>query len=501
MSEVIKSKDTVIIELLDRLHKSGKIYINNIGYKNTKININGKDYGQAKFREYLSSGQYFIDNPEDLKIYSDNFNEVRLAFNSNLLLSNWLESKKEESKRAEIIDAKKNAGIYDLSSLKPIVDIKTGDIILWDNEIEDISVTSYKAYKNALGPTTISNELKIAPYPVAVFDYDPYNLDRTAEVIVDNKKIMQINTYNAPDWRYLEVEPAVHADIMKFIKHLFPVPKDRKIIFSFLKKSILERVAHIMVLEGKRAVGKNIFVEHIVAPLVGHKYFAKAPKGFFESRFQDILVNNRLIFFDELEAKDSKAMNDIKRLANHTQGVERKGKDLAQYRAYYSCIANTNDPQAFPVEFDERRIYFPEITDTRLNNLWNKKEIKAFTKLLEDPVIISQLGHYILEMPYDEDFDTENAYINDKFLKMVEVNLGPARSYIVDRVLNFEGPDTYIEYFDLKEDYLDHGTGRFLSETNFNLFIENFLYMGKPLGHCKKVEGKSRFYINQELNV
>ena len=486
-----------VFNYLEDLYTNNVLSLSNRTSDRSRLVINGDNKGRSDAYKILSNIDFIeqhldIDAETAFKLYKE--------FKDPEELDRWVESVVKRNKK-NALDRKIDnieKGSFSLSALTPLVDLSTGTHFLWDIDSNNISSVHFEAYKALLGPKILAELRNSGGFGHAKFIYDPYNLERKSEGEMDGKAVDVVNTYNPPEWRFNKRDGIFHSEIKDFLKHLFPNKKDLSVVLSFLKESILHRVAHIMVLEGKRAVGKNVFVEHIVAPLVGTKYFAKAPKGFFESRFQDILINNRLIFFDELEAKSEKQMNDIKRLANHTQGVERKGMDLAQYNAYYSCIANTNDPLAFPVQYDERRIFFPEITNTRLEDYMNKREIKSFIKFLSDPDVISEFGHYVIDRTTDEEFDVENAYINAKFKEIVSLNLSPTKRFIVDKVTNHN--TNSIEIQDLRDMYFDEGnSGHFLSETKIKLFIDDYLHEGKKLGDFVKIEGRGRINIAEHL--
>lgn len=451
----------------------------------TQIRYRGKNYHQSKLLEVVGDEGFIYSNFTEAGLTHKEI--MKIAEDRQRLTLPRIQDIFEGVVKSYIKKGVRESLSTHLDYLEPLVDMISGDVIMWDQRSSSISKMSYVAYKEILGPRRIAKRRELDPYRFARFDYNPYDLYTRRD---SPGQDTMINLYRPPVWRKLKEGPRLDPIIADFLKHLFPEKKDRRIIISWIKEAILNRVSHIMVLLGPRGVGKNLFVEHLVKALVGPEYFAKAPKGFFESRFQDVLVNNRLIFFDELEAKETKHMSDIKRLANHTQGIEKKGRDIQQMQIYYSCIANTNDPKAFPIEYDERRLYFPEITEDKLNEVWDSEKIQSFMGYFDDPKQVSALGNFILSTPTDPDFNSENAYINDKFLRLVDINLRPSHRFILHYAKNMS-PGDFISYTDLKEEYfLEGASGRFLSDINMELFVKDFRYQGKPIGEWVEVDGE-----------
>lgn len=373
--------------------------------------------------------------------------------------------------------------------------------IIWNNTTNCISKFSWAYIKEILDPKSL-NLLKLSEdyLKPAWIIYNPFEPPIT-DCLIDGNPGKQINTYSPPKWRLIETQANYPTLIKDFLETLFPIVKERSIILTWLKHAILYRVSHILLLVGRKGVGKNIFVEHLVKSLIGEEHFAKTQKGFFTGRFQDILEKNRIIFIDEIEAKDAEAKKDLKRLPNATQGIEKKGRDTEQYKIYYSIIIANNDLSDIWIECDDRRFFIPEMSNERLVDKFDAKKIQELIKCLEDEAIVSSFGHYILSLPDDEEFNLENAYITKTFYLAVEASLKQTELFIKNYLVN-DAKDKYVPLKLIQDEYgmFSDSKRSFITPKSMNNFLNNYWHEGEyRLGELVKYEGIHTVKLSDRL--
>lgn len=374
--------------------------------------------------------------------------------------------------------------------------------IVWNNDLNKISAFSWGYMKEILDSKSL-NHLRLSKdylRPARVV-YNPFSTKVIDDCEIDGVLGKVINAYSPPKWRLKEVEANYPTLIKEFLETLFPNAKELSLIFTWLKYAINYRVSHIMLLVGRKGVGKNIFVEHLVKSLIGESHFAKTQKGFFTGRFQDILEKNRVIFIDEIEAKDAEAKKDLKRLPNATQGIEKKGRDTQQFKIYYSIIIANNDLSDIWIECDDRRFFIPEMSNERLIDKFDSHKINELIKLFEDESQVSAFGHYILGLPDDVDFNVENAFITKTFYKAVEASLKQTELFIKNYLIN-DAKEKYIPLKTLQDEYgmFSESKRSFITPKSVASFLNNYWHDGEYLlGELVTYQGTKKIKLSEKL--
>lgn len=380
-----------------------------------------------------------------------------------------------------------------MGQLQPYVDVRTGEVILWDEKLQAPSAVCFSAYKMMMSGEHIELMKSSGGFSPCAKIYDPYSLKVCGKSEVDGCEIFNINTYKPAEWRLKNYEPKYPKQIKVFLDHLFPIEEERNLVLTFLKHMILFRVSWIFLLLGNKGIGKGIFVDYLCRCLVGHKYFAKANKGFFESRFQDVLIANRLIFFDEINVKTTEGKNDIKRLCNKLQSIEVKGKNSEQYHIYYSVIMANNSLRDIKVESDDRRFFIPQVTEVPLKQVFSEVEINELIKSFEeDESFYGPFGNYLLELEDSPHFHPENAYITETFYEAVDMSLSDVEKFIVATVKSKE--ESFYPFKVLKKTY--KGDQRFFSEGKIKEFIKNHNERGVSLGTIETEDNEQGIKVN-----
>lgn len=465
----------------------------------SQIRVDGKVMSRNKAMDFIVSPEFLFksDFNEAVELYKE-LQDNKAALNELPILIDNIQNANAQKKDPLLTNLQKHQISYDdLMNLVPFVDIVSGDILLWDAGLEKISSITYRAWFNVIGKKQVDKLRENRVFNLGRFAYDPYNLEPKMDEVIDGKSILKINTYRPPQWRLSVKESYYPILIKEFIEFLFPIEKERSLLLTFLKHAIISRVSHILLLIGRKGVGKNIFVEYLVKNLVGQEYFAKTSKGFFKSNFQDVLLNNRIIFIDEIEAKDDESKKDLKRLPNPTQAVEKKRQDIIQTRIYYSAIIANNNLDDIYLESDDRRFFVPTLTDTRLIERMDDNEISKFCNLLQDKEFIGAFGNYLLSLDDDPDFNDENAYITTRFYEAVEASLKQTESFVLKYILD-KGP-SFILFKELQEEYGFENDTKYFKPKRIKEFIDNYLHEGTPLGEWKLRDGYPGIKVNERF--
>jgi len=240
----------------------------------------------------------------------------------------------------------------------------------------------------------------------AIFAYRPHK-----ERLFKEEGHWVFNGWNRPDWMIDWVpDPTVTAlpeETEAFMKHLAPGEKDRKHLLAWLKDAVFDRAEPILILRGDPGCGKNLFLEHLGAALVGStgsaKNYSKATRKFTQSSFHAYMSRASLFVLDEFELTDM-LKQTLKDYANGIAVLEEKNKRVStpvKLSCSFSLVANKKDQ--IKLEVDDRKFYVPTLNtqdllevksrdwvDTLAKELWLDKDylrqIASFLKFKVDHI-------------------------------------------------------------------------------------------------------------------
>jgi hypothetical protein len=183
------------------------------------------------------------------------------------------------------------------------------------------------------------------------------------ETILD-KKLEK--SYNPPEtWN--ELIPKIYLD---FFNHLCSNNKESlEYLIDWMAVAVDPTMRNLttLVLIAKQGVGKGVFFESILRFLFGeHNSVQLRGQDALESRFNQSFANKRIIFLDEVQLKDTRALNRFKMFANVTMEIEQKGKDPIYVKNWANTLIAANDLDAIKLEQDDRRFSILQVTNTRL---------------------------------------------------------------------------------------------------------------------------------------
>lgn len=181
---------------------------------------------------------------------------------------------------------------------------------------------------------------------------------------IANKKLEK--SYNPPEtWNKLI--PKIYLD---FFNHLCSNNKESlEYLIDWMAVAVDPTMRNLttLVLIANQGVGKGVFFESVLQQLFGeHNSVQLRGQDALESRFNQSFANKRIIFLDEVQLKETKAMNRFKMFANDTMEIEQKGKDPVYIKNWANTIIAANDLDAIKLEQDDRRFSILQVTNNRL---------------------------------------------------------------------------------------------------------------------------------------
>ena len=157
---------------------------------------------------------------------------------------------------------------------------------------------------------------------------------------------------------------------IEFMQYMFPNKNECKEVMRWCATLIARpeiRMSYsLLLVSEKQGVGKNTLGSNILAPLVGlHNTSWPSESDIIDSNFNGWAAHKRLVIVSEIYSGHSwKAYNKLKSIITDSE-LEINQKFLRPYRIENWChvIACSNSLRALKVEEDDRRWFYPEVTD------------------------------------------------------------------------------------------------------------------------------------------
>jgi hypothetical protein len=172
---------------------------------------------------------------------------------------------------------------------------------------------------------------------------------------------------------------------IEFLSYMFPNESERKEVERWCA-TLIERVDvrmeyGLLLVSEAQGIGKTTLGGKVLAPLVGTINAGfPSEKDVVESGFNGWLANKRLIVIGEIYSGHSwKAYNTLKSSITD-KDVEVNEKFHRPYKSenWAHVIACSNSKRALKMEEDDRRWFYPEVTEKR----WPKKKFDEFHQWL-----------------------------------------------------------------------------------------------------------------------
>lgn len=209
-----------------------------------------------------------------------------------------------------------------------------------------------------------------------------YRPDETGRMISDGKS-SAINLHTPTN---IKPVPGDLEPFHEFLRYLFPIAKERKDIERFCATLIarpdIRMKFGLLLVSEKQGVGKNTLGEHILAPLVGMQNVSfPNEKQIVNSEFNGWIGRKRLVVVGEIYSGHSwQAYNNLKaKITDKHIDVNEKFEKPYTIENWAHIVACSNSMRALKVERDDRRWFYPKVTEHR----WSKQQFGEFYSWLQ----------------------------------------------------------------------------------------------------------------------
>lgn len=169
---------------------------------------------------------------------------------------------------------------------------------------------------------------------------------------------------------------------LEFMSYMFPNEEERKHVLrwcaTLIAKPETKMGYGLLLISERQGIGKTTLGSHILAPIIGMWNVGFPSENDINGAFNDWVANRRLAVVGEIYSGSSwKAYNALKGIITD-RDITVNQKYQRPYRIDNWChiIACSNSMRALKMENDDRRWFYPEITE----NPWPPEK---FTKLRE----------------------------------------------------------------------------------------------------------------------
>lgn len=199
----------------------------------------------------------------------------------------------------------------------------------------------------------------------AKFAYRP---DIKGQMIVD-RDMSAINLYVAPTIKSVKGDPGPW---IEYLEYMFPNEHERKGVekwcATLIAKPAIRMEYGLLLISEAQGIGKTTLGSEILGKLVGpHNVGTPSEKSITESQFNDWIAKKRLIVVNEIYSGHSwKAYNHLKTyITDNEVQVNAKFQTPYVLDNWAHIIACSNSMRALRMEQDDRRWFYPEVTETR----------------------------------------------------------------------------------------------------------------------------------------
>lgn len=172
---------------------------------------------------------------------------------------------------------------------------------------------------------------------------------------------------------------------LDFIKYLVPNPEEANHLLDWCATLIahpdVKMDFGVLLVSEAQGVGKTTLGSNILAPLVGVQNVSHPSEQMItNSDFNEWLANKRLIVVNEIYSGHSwKAYNKLKSIiTDKTVDVNKKFQAMFTIENWSHMFACSNSMRALKMESDDRRWYYPEVTELP----WSQKQFAALHEWL-----------------------------------------------------------------------------------------------------------------------
>lgn len=208
-----------------------------------------------------------------------------------------------------------------------------------------------------------------------------YRPDREG-LLVNYRGSNAINMHVPPRVRPQKGDPQPFID---FLAYMFVNESERKEVerwcATLISKPEVRMSYGLLLVSERQGIGKTTLGAHILAPLVGEQNVGYPSENDIGSAFNDWVAHKRLAIVNEIYSGSSwKAYHALKSvITDHDVTVNQKY--MRQYVVDNWChvLACSNSMRALKMENDDRRWFYPEITEVP----WSRERFTAFRQWVQ----------------------------------------------------------------------------------------------------------------------
>lgn len=209
-----------------------------------------------------------------------------------------------------------------------------------------------------------------------------YRPDVKGRVITD-RTTTAINLHTPS---HIKAQKGSPKPFFEFMEYLFPVAAEREEVLrwcaTLIARPEVRMLYALLLVSEKQGMGKTTLAERILGPLVGDQNTGfPTEKDIVESQFNGWLANKRLVVVGEIYSGHSwKAYNRLKGFITD-RDVDVNEKFYRPYRIenWAHFIASSNSRRALRMEDDDRRWYYPTVTEVA----WPRTKFVEFNSWLQ----------------------------------------------------------------------------------------------------------------------
>lgn len=225
----------------------------------------------------------------------------------------------------------------------------------------------------------------------------------------------------------IKPQPGNAAPWEEFLEYLFINEGERYQVKRWLATLICRpdiRMGYGMLLISEhQGVGKTTLGAHILAPLVGLHNVGYPGEQDIQSPFNDWVANKRLVIVSEIYSGSSwKAYHSLKAVITD-RDITVNQKYMRPYTIENWChvLASSNSMRALKMETDDRRWFYPEVTETP----WSRAKFLEFREWLDNGGL-SIIAHWAAGFN-DYVMPAEHAPMTERKRDMIEGSLSEAQ--------------------------------------------------------------------------
>ena len=201
-------------------------------------------------------------------------------------------------------------------------------------------------------------------------------------LLVDYRGSSAINLHTPTDVRSATGDASLW---LEFLAYMFPNPEERKEVerwcATLIAKPDVRMGYGLLLVSEKQGIGKTTLGAHVLAPLIGEWNVSHPAERDITSDFNEWVANKRLAIVNEIYSGSSwKAYNSLKSvITEHTVTVNQKYQRQYLVDNWVHILACSNSMRALKMEHDDRRWFYPEVTEIP----WPGEKFVTLRKWLE----------------------------------------------------------------------------------------------------------------------